>query len=402
MQIDLSIAKKIDRPEWLRADDTRRVFAALDNQCLFVGGCVRDALYGAQSADYDVATPLTPDAVMAALKSADIKVFPTGIDHGTVTALCGEYSFEITTLRKDVATDGRHAVVEFSTDWQEDAERRDFTLNSLLMDLNGQIYDPTGEGFKDLEAVKITFIGDARARIKEDYLRILRYFRFTARYNTSLDPEILTLFAQESAGLTHVSPERITDEILKILKSSAPQAAIEQLRLLPPLAWLSTDCRHLDALCTQQTAHSAIDYNARLYVICGGAVAAAKEHLKLSNKMLKAVKNMGEASAAYTEHSLDYLLYFYDHDALMQAALYMLVQGKVTDEALNSLKSHKEKWPAALFPLDGTALIKAGLKPSKTMGDILKSTELWWLENNFTPDRPSCLEFAKRLWADSE
>jgi poly(A) polymerase len=394
MQIDLSIVKKIDRPEWLRADETRRVFAALDNQCLFVGGCVRDALYGAQSADYDVATPLTPDAVMAALNSADIKVFPTGIDHGTVTALCGEYSFEITTLRKDVATDGRHAVVEFSTDWQEDAERRDFTLNSLLMDLDGQIYDPTNEGLKDLEAAKITFIGDARARIKEDYLRILRYFRFTARYNTPLDPEILAIFAQESAGLTHVSPERITDEILKILKSSAPQAAIEQLRSLPPLAWLSADCRHLDALCTQQTVHGAIDYNARLYVICGGAVATAKKHLKLSNKMLKSVKNIGEVIASYPDNSLDYLFYFHDHDALMQAALYLFVQGEITEDSFSALESHKDNWPAPLFPLDGTALINAGLKPSKAMGDALRSTELWWLENDFTPDYEACLKKA--------
>ena len=400
MQIDLSIAKKIDCPEWLRADETRRVFAALDDQCLFVGGCVRDALYGIQSADYDVATPLKPDAVMAALKRADIKVFPTGIDHGTVTALCGAYSFEITTLRKDVATDGRHAVVEFSTDWQEDANRRDFTLNSLLMDLDGHIYDPTGEGVKDLEAVKITFIGDARARIKEDYLRILRYFRFTSRYNTPLDSEILAIFAEESAGLSHVSPERITDEILKILKSTAPQAAIEQLRQLPPLAWLSDECRYLDALCTQQTAHDAVDYNGRLYVICGGAVNTAKKHLKLSNKMLKAVKNISEARAEYPKHSLDYVLYFYSHEALIQAALSMVVRDEITGEALSRLQARMADWPAPVFPLDGAALIAEGLKPSKAMGDILRATELWWLDSDFTPDQTTCLAYAMALWAD--
>ncbi len=157
-----------------------RLFAALP-QARLVGGCVRDALAGYPVADFDLATPDPPDAVMAALKTAGLRAIPTGLDHGTVTAVVDGRGFEVTTLRRDVATDGRHAQVAWTADWQEDAARRDFTINAMSMAANGTLYDYFG-GQADLAAGRVRFVGDAAARVAEDYLRILRFFRFQARY----------------------------------------------------------------------------------------------------------------------------------------------------------------------------------------------------------------------------
>ncbi|MEM6412721.1 MAG: CCA tRNA nucleotidyltransferase, partial [Pseudomonadota bacterium] len=167
--------------DWLKAKETQNVMAALDvarpGGSRFVGGCVRNALMGRPVDDIDIATQLLPDEVISALEAAGIRAIPTGIDHGTVTAVESHRPFEITTLRRDVETDGRRAVVMFTEEWREDAQRRDFRLNALYADLNGTIYDPTGAGADDAAAGKVVFIGDADTRLREDYLRILRFFR---------------------------------------------------------------------------------------------------------------------------------------------------------------------------------------------------------------------------------
>ena len=175
----------IGTPGWMRQDRTRAVIAALEAAggagcARFVGGCVRNTLTGHPVADVDIATVLQPPAVIAALKAAGLKAVPTGVDHGTVTAVSGGTPYEITTLRRDVETDGRRAVVAFTDDWAEDAQRRDFRLNALYADARGAIFDPTGEGVADAKAGRIVFVGDAEPRILEDALRILRFFRFQA------------------------------------------------------------------------------------------------------------------------------------------------------------------------------------------------------------------------------
>jgi poly(A) polymerase len=172
---------------WMALPETKAVIAALEARggpgcARFVGGCVRNTLMGKPIDDIDIATTLTPDEVIEALGAAGLRSIPTGVDHGTVTALSGGRPYEITTLRRDVSTDGRRAVVAFTQDWGEDAQRRDFRFNALYADPRGRLYDPTGEGVNDAREGRVVFVGDPRTRIREDYLRILRFFRFHAWY----------------------------------------------------------------------------------------------------------------------------------------------------------------------------------------------------------------------------
>ncbi len=178
----MSTATKLDYAEWLTEADTVAVLAALGTGARVVGGAVRNHLMGEPVSDIDIACVETPEASQALLEAKGIKVVPTGIQHGTITAVMPSRQYEITTLRVDVTTDGRHADVAFTSDWIEDAKRRDFTVNALYADADGTVHDPLGTGLDDLKARRIRFIGDAAARISEDYLRVLRFFRFQARY----------------------------------------------------------------------------------------------------------------------------------------------------------------------------------------------------------------------------
>lgn len=210
---------------WLVRPETRAVFDALaraGHEARAVGGSVRNALLGLPVNDVDIATPATPEAVTAAARAAGLAAHPTGIDHGTVTVVSGHIPHEVTTLRRDVETDGRRAVVAYSTDWAEDAARRDFTINALYADADGRVFDPRGTGLPDLDARAVRFIGDADARIREDYLRILRFFRFSACYSAGrCDEEGLAACARNRAGLTRLSAERVHAESIKIFASPA-------------------------------------------------------------------------------------------------------------------------------------------------------------------------------------
>ncbi|MEL6914330.1 MAG: CCA tRNA nucleotidyltransferase [Pseudomonadota bacterium] len=222
---------------WLSDPGAQAVCALLTNaghQAWFVGGCVRNALLGAPVSDLDISTDARPERVTALAEAAGMKAVPTGIDHGTVTIVHGGQPFEITTFRRDVETDGRHAVVAFAETLEEDARRRDFTMNALYADAAGAVRDPVG-GLVDLAERRFRFIGDAEARIREDYLRILRFFRFFAWYGTDLDPEGLAACAAHGDGLATLSAERVTGEVTKLLSAPEPAravAALEQAGLL--------------------------------------------------------------------------------------------------------------------------------------------------------------------------
>ncbi|MGZ5933590.1 MAG: CCA tRNA nucleotidyltransferase [Rhizomicrobium sp.] len=193
------------RETWMTAPKTRAVMAALGPDARFVGGAVRNALLKREVSDIDIATPLTPDEVIKRLKTAGLGAVPTGIEHGTVTAISDGTPFEVTTLRRDVSTDGRRAVVAFTTDWNEDAARRDFTMNALYATADGEVIDLVG-GVTDLEAGRVRFVGDATTRIREDYLRILRLFRFHAWYGKGeIDSGALHAAAAGKAGLAKLS-----------------------------------------------------------------------------------------------------------------------------------------------------------------------------------------------------
>lgn len=220
---------------WLTDSDAQavcRMIAGAGYDVFFVGGCVRNALLGEPDSDVDMSTNALPERVMALADAAGFKAIPTGIDHGTVTVLCGESVFEVTTFRRDVATDGRRAVVAFSNDISDDARRRDFTMNALYATPEGRLVDPLG-GLDDLLARKVRFIEDASARIQEDYLRILRFFRFSAWYSrqeTGFDPDALAAIAANTAGLETLSAERVGQEMTKLLSAPNPVPAVAVMK----------------------------------------------------------------------------------------------------------------------------------------------------------------------------
>ncbi|HWA31138.1 MAG TPA: CCA tRNA nucleotidyltransferase, partial [Rhizomicrobium sp.] len=217
---------------WMTAPETRAVMEALakdGGSARFVGGVVRNALLGRAVGDIDIATPLTPDDVTKTLEAAGLKAVPTGIEHGTVTAVSNGRPYEVTTLRRDVSTDGRRAVVAFTKDWAEDAQRRDFTMNALYANADGEVFDTVG-GVADLKAGKVRFVGDPATRIREDYLRILRLFRFHAWYGKGeIDKAALKAAAENRAGLAQLSGERIAKEMLKLLAAEDPVPVLRSM-----------------------------------------------------------------------------------------------------------------------------------------------------------------------------
>ena len=266
--------KQVAPPEWMRAPQTMRVMNALGSgNARFVGGCVRNMLLGLEVGDVDIATVWTPGEATKRLEGAGIKVVPTGIDHGTVTAVVDKIPFEITTLRKDIETDGRRAVVGFTTDWREDALRRDFTMNTLLADMDGHIYDPTGEGIKDLEVGKVRFVGDPATRIQEDYLRILRFFRFHAAYGKG-EPDSDALAACRAAAgkISTLSRERITQEFFKILSVDNPVEILSVVfdnNVLPDFSFPEYEPDLMRHVCTFQNRFGLAFIASRIFILAG-------------------------------------------------------------------------------------------------------------------------------------
>jgi poly(A) polymerase len=267
-------ATSIDVNSWMAQAQTQAVIQALmagGQPARFVGGCVRDALLGLPVKDIDIATPEPPERVTELIEQADLRAIPTGIDHGTITAICDGIPFEITTLRRDVETFGRHARVSYTTDWQEDAARRDLTLNALYCDPDGTVFDPVG-GLADLKAGRIRFVGDARARIEEDVLRLLRFFRFYAYYGVgTADPEAIAACREMAPQIETLSVERVWKEMSRLLLAPDPAAAFDLMmtngvlsHLLPEVV----DSDRLPALIKAEVATQTVpDYLRRLATI---------------------------------------------------------------------------------------------------------------------------------------
>ncbi len=228
-----------DAHAWLVTARTRAVMQALTRDggdARFVGGAVRNAILGEAVADIDIATPLLPQDVMRRLQKAGFGAIPTGIEHGTITAIVRGQPFEVTTLRRDVSTDGRRATVAFTTDWAEDAARRDFTMNALYANAEGEIFDYVG-GLADLRERRVRFVGDPSTRIREDYLRILRLFRFHAWYGKGgLDAEAFAAASDEKAGLKLLSGERVQKELLRLLEAKNPLTTLQAMQRVSILA----------------------------------------------------------------------------------------------------------------------------------------------------------------------
>jgi poly(A) polymerase len=381
--------------EWLLRPQTQTIFAALDGaqgRTRAVGGVVRDTLLGRQrpNPDIDLATELLPEAVMARARANGIACYPTGLEHGTVTLRLGETLAEVTTLRRDIETNGRHAVVAFGTDWTVDASRRDFTLNALYCGPDGALFDPLG-GIEDALAGRVRFIGDAGQRIEEDGLRVYRFFRFSASHGgQQFDPDGLMACADAVNRLSHLSRERVGHEIMRML--ALPQVALSLL-MMAEVGLLGFDDRAAKALVAYE-ALGGQSGTARLALLAGDQLAAAQRDWRLSKDMISAAgaieqaavllgqDRVGEAAYRHGESAVEGLAVAAARDGWGQARL------AETARALAAIVV-----PA--FPVNGNDLAGLGMTPGPDMGQTLARLERAWIDSGFVLGKPDLLALAR-------
>ena len=391
---------------WLERRQTQHLLQVLNGDGAItrcVGGCVRDALMGLANADteVDMATDLPPEEVMARLKKAKIKCVPTGIKHGTVSAILYEGDsalvYEITTLRVDIKTDGRHAEVAFTEDWQGDAARRDFTINALYADADGLLHDPTAQSIDDIKAKRVRFIGDAPARIEEDYLRVLRYFRFHFRLtpNAALDDDALDACRGAAVPLRGLSGERKQQEMLKIM--ALPDAdkaakALQHAELLRPVLGVEPIAfAPLSAML--ELSHDPL---LRLMALLPSADAAQvlATTLRLSKKqtmrLIKAMQMPLDLTA------LAKVLYFDGAQAVADRALLARATGE-TDPRLDEALALAAAYQRPKFPLTGAMMQKAGMADGPEMGQMAFALEQWWVAEGFPDIAAVEAELKKRV-----
>jgi poly(A) polymerase len=405
-------ARPLAGQPWLRSAASRKVLRALEadgRPARFVGGCVRDGLLGraAPRADLDLATPERPDAVMRLLAAAGVRALPTGLAHGTVTAMVGAKRFEITTLRRDLATDGRHAKVAFTADFEADAARRDFTINAMSCDRAGRLYDYFG-GRDDLAAGRVRFVGTAATRIAEDYLRILRFFRFFAHYGREpTDPEALEACRRAAPEIARLSGERIQTEMLKLIEASDPIPALCLMSRSGVLAEVIPGPVAIDRLARLLTLAPDADPLLRLGALLRPppadptVVRSVGERWRLSNRDAARLEAMaGTALPALAASAPEHRRALYRLGPELFADLIRLAAADVGEEtmaALAAARAQTELWRSPKLPLSGDDLLIEGLLPGPEVGKILAAVETWWLEQDFAPDRAACLAYARTL-----
>ena len=375
---------KLDAAKWRRIRGIKRLLAALgadEGLTRYVGGAVRDGLLGLPVNDVDLATRLEPQEVIARLEKAKIKAVPTGLDHGTITAVSDGHPFEITTLRTDVETDGRRATVAFTDDWKADAARRDFTINALFADpVSGDIFDYFG-GLDDLEQRHVRFIGDPLQRIAEDHLRILRFFRFHARFGAGApDPAAVDACAARANDLMALSRERIADELLKLLGMPEPAATVQIMLdrgiLKPVLPEIGIDrLAALEKLIeAERRAKVEPDALRRLSALLPSDPALAEDiavRLRFSNKARKRVSCSALADLGGSPRALAY-------DVGTDCAVdRLLLAGKVEEAA------EVASWKAPRLPISGGALIARGLPEGPIVARTLKAIDRRWVAEGF-------------------
>jgi poly(A) polymerase len=376
----------------LERPGVRRALAALDlpgAETRLVGGCVRDALLGTPSADIDLATTLLPDAVMEqAGRTPGLKAVPTGIEHGTVTLVTEDGPIEVTTLREDVETDGRHAVVRFGSDFARDAERRDFTVNALSLGADGVLHDTVG-GLADLEAGRVRFIGDPATRIREDALRILRFFRFHARFGTG-EPDVAALAACVAArdALDRLSRERVRAEFLKLLAAEGGPAMVATLSATGLLQRITGGVGERGRL--ERAAAASLSPVMRLAALAVGSLRDAdrlRERLRLSKQ--EHARLIGYAQALASLHGraeirgADARSLAAEHGGTLLRETLLILSGEprptVTDEACRALADLGGEGGAPVFPLAGADLVAAGVAPGPAIGRGLAAARKDWL-----------------------
>ncbi len=400
---------------WLHAAALQQVLKVLEQEgeARVAGGAVRNGLLHEAVDDIDIATTLRPERVSALCKASGLGVHPTGLDHGTITVVAGKgderRAFEVTTLRVDEETYGRHAKVAFTDDWTVDAGRRDFTINALYCDRHGVLFDPLG-GLKDLQARRVRFVGDARQRITEDYLRILRFFRFHARYGHGRpDAEGLGASVALKGGLKQLSAERIRVELLKLFVTRRAAATLEVMQgsgLLKVL-WPETgDMAQFERM-ARLDARFGLDPDpllrlAALWLLRPGDGARLFERFRLSGdelQRLKAVEAAGPMSPALRDRERRALVYRMGLEAFRDAVRLEWAgrRGRFGDGQWRDFLVFTDDWPIPRLPVKGEDLVKRGIKPGPEVGRLLLALEDWWIASDFTPDRAALLERLERL-----
>lgn len=410
-------AEKADLPvrtlpsvPWMEIPGVRAVVWALGrNRVRFVGGCVRDHLAGRSSLDVDMATDHPPQESLRLLREARIRVEPVGIEYGTVLAITDSGQFEITTLRRDVETNGRHAVVAFTDNWVEDAARRDFTINAMSVDPDGRLYDPAG-GLDDLDLGRVRFIGDARERIREDVLRILRFFRFTAWYGRAApEPAGTAACAEAAAELQKLSGERISAELRRLLAAPNPYQvalAMAEHRILSAITPLEPAPRGLSRLVAMEQAYNMEPSPmARLAVFLPGDAAAYEalaERLRFSKveqrrltKLARPLPDLGEEPESIRQA----LFRCKDREIYTLQTLVAAAEGDRIDMRLRLHEAASWAWPT--MPVSGLDMIELGVPAGPKVGAILSHLEEWWIRRNFAPDRNACLDAVRQAYRQS-
>jgi poly(A) polymerase len=409
------MSDSIGAKPWITAPDTAAVLDALEAKggagcARFVGGCVRNALLNEPVDDIDIATTLTPDEVTQALQAAGLKAVPTGIEHGTVTAVAGGKPFEITTLRRDVATDGRHAEVAFTDDWAQDAARRDFTLNAVYADRAGTLTDPTGRGVVDGRAGRIVFVGDPATRIAEDHLRILRFFRFLAWYGKG-EPDAAALAACAAAKdtLGALAAERKSKELLKLLAAYDPRPAVAEMARTGVLAALLPSAMDLGSFDMMVEIENdqlfKIDPVLRLATLVPDdqiGAAQAAEKLRLPNETRdRLAQAMGKTPRITSWMSpREARRAVYRLGAQTFADRVTLDWSKANRQATHQwrgLLALGASWEPPPFPLSGEEVLHAGVPKGPMVGQVLREVEDWWIDHDFIEDKFSAIEKLKAV-----
>jgi len=402
---------RLKNQSWMQSDAIQHLFQAFPKGSFrFVGGCVRDTLWDVPVGDIDLACQLEPDEVVSTLKAAGIRYVPTGIDHGTVTAVIKGAPYEITSLRKDVETDGRRATVAYTQDWSEDAQRRDLTVNALYADLSGKIYDPTGQGLEDIKAKTFRFVGDADLRVREDYLRILRFFRFLAHYGgkEKVDAASLRACRENRKGLKTLSVERVWMELKKLLQARDPVRTCRIMltnEILETLIPEATNVEGLEAIVRLEAREAiAPDPLLRLMAMSG------RESLQMALlcKRLKMSKSESLRLRAWADDDAQLSTDMAERDRM--AAIYKSGKQVIMDrtrlraageqDAIQSarwmvLTDLAMGWQPPTFPVTGKDLTAAGVPKGPKMGKALKALEALWIRSGFSTEKQQLLAALK-------
>ncbi|CAA7619472.1 Poly(A) polymerase I [Magnetospirillum sp. LM-5] len=409
--------------DWLDAPETQAVLDALTadgSEVRFVGGCVRDAVLKRPIKDIDIATHDPPQVVMALLDDAGIHCIPTGIDHGTVTAVIGKAHYEITTLREDVETFGRHARVAFTDDWTADAARRDFTMNAMFADRQGRVYDPF-DGLSDLGAGRVVFVGNPQRRLEEDVLRLLRFFRFHAHYGRPpMNESALAACRRMAPRLVELSGERVAGEFVRLMQAPDPAAVLLVMHGLGILAHVLPEAAafgRLRVVCWLETRAMVrpglgIDWLRRLAAVLDTDAAGARavgERLKMS-----AVQTARLVSIAAPKVRLDpamdgpairRALRSVGADTFRDLLLVAWAEARAVDGRANSTESARwialldecDGWRPVELPVRGADCLELGVPKGPRIGQVLALVDQWWEDRDYRPGRDACLARLREL-----